>query len=437
MLETTEDIDYSVDSAKDIKPPHSYAQLIAMAILSDPEEKLTLAKIYDWIKERYAFYRHSGGGWQNSIRHNLSLNKCFEKVARRTDEPGKGMKWQIVAEHRDEFFKKSLNQGRRTLGRGSSAPNSPSREGPSSTDGMQRLVDSSLPREMQSLSKDTQNGYPKSSKPWKASPNSTPPMSHYPVAKQAFTPEQRPSSLANLRNLPDASSPVKGLGTGVSPFPFSAKTGDRFGALTEAAAAGSPGGPRISLGGDSSEHFYTPLISKHVPRLAPPSTARMPSQFMPMSSPAPFWKYADYPSLNTPGVAKFGLESSPVKGVGRLGTGNDDGRSIQDARVANKDFADFKPRGIHSSSPPLPDAAIGAESPTKAVGNRAAEKTSSQPLEPSRTQTNFLSQHSNGLGKGHLGKGATEAPARASTQAPEDDDEEDEEEEGGMIDLAR
>lgn len=64
MLESTEDVDYSLDTAKDMKPPHSYAQLIGMAILSSSEEKLTLSKIYEWIKDRYAFYRFSGGGWQ-------------------------------------------------------------------------------------------------------------------------------------------------------------------------------------------------------------------------------------------------------------------------------------------------------------------------------------------------------------------------------------
>lgn len=64
VMETTQNVDYSLDGAKDLKPPFSYATLIAQAIFSDPEEQRSLASIYQWIMDRYAFYRHSTGGWQ-------------------------------------------------------------------------------------------------------------------------------------------------------------------------------------------------------------------------------------------------------------------------------------------------------------------------------------------------------------------------------------
>ena len=73
MLDSTEEIDYSLDSSKDIKPPHSYAQLIGQAILSSPEEMLTLANIYTYIKEKYAFFRYSTGGWQVSKPYNALI----------------------------------------------------------------------------------------------------------------------------------------------------------------------------------------------------------------------------------------------------------------------------------------------------------------------------------------------------------------------------
>lgn len=42
--------------------------------------------------------------------------------------------------------------------------------------------------------------------------------------------------------------------------------------------------------------LVTPAPLKVHPRLAPPSTAQRPSQHMPTSSPAPFWKFAEYGS---------------------------------------------------------------------------------------------------------------------------------------------
>lgn len=100
------DQDLSTDDAKDIKPPYSYAVMISQAILSTKEMMMSLSEIYNWISTQYSFYRHSKTGWQNSIRHNLSLNKAFEKVPRRADEPGKGMKWRITPQFRDEFMRK-------------------------------------------------------------------------------------------------------------------------------------------------------------------------------------------------------------------------------------------------------------------------------------------------------------------------------------------
>lgn len=399
MMDSTDDIDYSHDSAKDIKPPHSYAQLIGQAILSSEEEMLTLSNIYDYIKVRYAFFRYTNGGWQNSIRHNLSLNKSFEKVARRTDEPGKGMKWKICDTERDEFIKKQLLNprkgggiaiGYRLDGSGPSSPALGNRDPPSQA--AERLVGA--------MERDHRNQGARVKSPPRSA---TPPLSSVPMATESYTPDRGPRPYGGFKQSPSIRdqdrfvTPAKRLVYGANDgHGLTYVKTDDPGRHLESSPGVDPVKPNISgmkgeaanspptlysdaaTNNNSSSHdtnrtnnaLVTPLVTRHAPRLAPPSTAQMPSQYMNFSSPAPFWKFVDLPS--TP--ARGHLELSPIK-------------------LQPKEDKDEEDESAQPSSPPmLPDNNDEPEDEDMEDENKGEDEDDTVPDSPSRTVSRPVSR---------------------------------------------
>ncbi|KAM3937595.1 forkhead box protein E1 [Leptodactylus fuscus] len=99
------------------KPPYSYIALIAMAIAHSSDRKLTLGGIYKFIMERFPFYRDNSKKWQNSIRHNLTLNDCFIKIPREPGRPGKGNYWALDPNAEDMFDSGSFLRRRKRFKR--------------------------------------------------------------------------------------------------------------------------------------------------------------------------------------------------------------------------------------------------------------------------------------------------------------------------------
>jgi forkhead protein FKH len=305
------EVDLSLDQNRHIKPQYSYAQMITQAILQTQEEKLNLNGIYNYIMGNYAYYRHQqASGWQvsypecgsfffltdmnetltrgqNSIRHNLSLNKAFEKVPRSTDEPGKGMKWQLVADQRDDMIRAAWRGGRGGH-RGSSNPSSPS----------QLNYITQGPRDMAAKE-------PMSARKRKVSPSGSP------LPASSLREVQTTPIRAARKPLPDEAGGPGGDG---SPLPRVRKDADEDASKPSGLGETGTGSPTLTssyLQDEAASALITPAPHRVHPKLAPPSTAQRPSQHMPTSSPAPFWKYADIGS--TPLKPPAQVDSSPTR----------------------------------------------------------------------------------------------------------------------------
>ena len=90
------------------KPLESYVALVAKALMGSPSNQFVLGSIYDWLLEKYPYFRTAKCAWRSSVRHALSTNECFMKNGR--SKNGRGFLWAIHPLCLNDFRRGDFNR---------------------------------------------------------------------------------------------------------------------------------------------------------------------------------------------------------------------------------------------------------------------------------------------------------------------------------------
>jgi len=269
-----ENIDYNQDS--DVKPPHSYAMLIFMAMRHHGSGKVTLAQIYEFILGHFGYYRVADPGWKNSIRHNLTQHKCFLKIARKQGESGKGGFWALDKSY-EAMFEGGQFKGaaRRMLSRKPAASNTKG----SKSKGRGKATPSLHSRSRHSSSSSTSSTSSSTNEDWELSSSSQTKSLKIKFPKMLSAPIRSPKNSRhfNLSDITNVADPETGrplsrslacIGSYLTEGTKSGKAQLPTSTLSEASSACSPrSGPQVvpakeSLFAEESYDYLTDFCSK-------------------------------------------------------------------------------------------------------------------------------------------------------------------------------